>query len=315
MSDRWRSCCAAARVCRDGLVIPDAELVERFSRSSGPGGQSVNTTDSRVELRWDVARRRRWPTQQRARLLERLAARLADGVLSHRRLRAALAAAEPHRGPGPPGQCWSTDALAPPPPARRPTRPSRAARQRRLEAKRQRGAAQGQPAAARPWTEAAVVRADDATSVAPRTAATRSASASTARHTAGGSGANASTASVSFVARRLCGRHVPTTSPSTNTTPGRPSTGHSALCTRLVRHDQIAVARLQVRVERAEQAHQLRRGRRRAAPAQSAGSQAGAAVDLHLDEVVGPRLARGRRAARRGSRRRASASPARAAAR
>ena len=38
-----------------GLVIPDAELVERFSRSSGPGGQSVNTTDSRVELRWDVA--------------------------------------------------------------------------------------------------------------------------------------------------------------------------------------------------------------------------------------------------------------------
>ncbi len=38
-----------------GLIIPDAELAERFSRSTGPGGQSVNTTDSRVELSWDVA--------------------------------------------------------------------------------------------------------------------------------------------------------------------------------------------------------------------------------------------------------------------
>ena len=37
-----------------GLTIPAAELVERFSRSSGPGGQGVNTTDSRVELRFDV---------------------------------------------------------------------------------------------------------------------------------------------------------------------------------------------------------------------------------------------------------------------
>ena len=36
-------------------TIPDAELVERFSRSSGPGGQGVNTTDSRVELSFDVA--------------------------------------------------------------------------------------------------------------------------------------------------------------------------------------------------------------------------------------------------------------------
>ena len=64
-----------------GLVIPDAELVERFSRSSGPGGQSVNTTDSRVELRWDVASSAVLDDEQRARLLARLAARIVDGEL------------------------------------------------------------------------------------------------------------------------------------------------------------------------------------------------------------------------------------------
>jgi len=37
-----------------GLVVPERELVERFSHSPGPGGQSVNTADSRVELRWSV---------------------------------------------------------------------------------------------------------------------------------------------------------------------------------------------------------------------------------------------------------------------
>jgi ribosome-associated protein len=121
-----------------GLVIPDAELVERFSRSSGPGGQSVNTTDSRVELRWDVAASTALSDEQRSRLLERLHGRLVDGVIS-------IAASE-HRS-----QLQNrtaararltvllTDALAPPPPARRATRPSRAAKQRRLDAKRRRG--------------------------------------------------------------------------------------------------------------------------------------------------------------------------------
>jgi ribosome-associated protein len=66
----------------DGLVIPDAELVERFSRSSGPGGQSVNTTDSRVELRWDVAGSNALGEAQRARLLDRLGARLTDGAVT-----------------------------------------------------------------------------------------------------------------------------------------------------------------------------------------------------------------------------------------
>ena len=127
-----------ARGLPDGLVVPDAELVERFSRSSGPGGQSVNTTDSRVELRWDVAGSSALSEAQRERVLARLAARLDDGVLS-------IVASE-HRSQ------WQNrvaararltallaEALEPPAPARRPTRPSRAARQRRVDAKRHRG--------------------------------------------------------------------------------------------------------------------------------------------------------------------------------
>jgi ribosome-associated protein len=64
------------------LVIPAAELHERFSRSSGPGGQSVNTTDSRVELSFDVEHSAVLPEWARARATERLAGRLADGVLT-----------------------------------------------------------------------------------------------------------------------------------------------------------------------------------------------------------------------------------------
>ncbi|MDP9116847.1 MAG: aminoacyl-tRNA hydrolase, partial [Actinomycetota bacterium] len=119
----------------DGLVIPAAELIERFSRSSGPGGQSVNTTDSRVELSWDITTSSALSEHQRASLLERTGARAIEGVVT-------IAASE-HRS-----QLQNrtaararltmllTDALAPPPPARRATRPSRAARQRRLDAKR-----------------------------------------------------------------------------------------------------------------------------------------------------------------------------------
>ena len=127
-----------ARGLPDGLIVPDTELLERFSRSSGPGGQSVNTTDSRVELRWDVARSSALSQAQRERVLTRLAARLDDGVLS-------IVASE-HRSQ------WQNrtaararltallaEALEPPAPARRPTRPSRAAKQRRIDAKRHRG--------------------------------------------------------------------------------------------------------------------------------------------------------------------------------
>ena len=64
------------------LVIPASELHERFSRSSGPGGQSVNTTDSRVELSFDVQRSPALPEHARERALQRLSGRLADGVLT-----------------------------------------------------------------------------------------------------------------------------------------------------------------------------------------------------------------------------------------
>lgn len=118
-----------------GLVVPAAELVERFSRSSGPGGQSVNTTDSRVELEYDVARSGVLSETQRQRALARLAGRLVEGRVvitasehrsQHRnRVAARERLAELLRA-----------ALAPPPPARKRTRPSRAARERRLQDKR-----------------------------------------------------------------------------------------------------------------------------------------------------------------------------------
>jgi ribosome-associated protein len=124
-------------VARYGVVVPAAELDERFSRASGPGGQSVNTTDSRVELRWHVAASTALDDRQRARVLDRLGRRLVDGVLSivaseHRSQAQNRAAARDRLAE------LLGEALAPPPPPRRPTRPSRAARQLRLDAKRRR---------------------------------------------------------------------------------------------------------------------------------------------------------------------------------
>ena len=121
------------------LVIPGSELHERFSRSSGPGGQSVNTADSRVELSFDVGRSSVLPDWARARITERLAGRLAGDVVTvaaseqrsqlanRQAARARLAA-------------LLKDAVAPPKRPRVPTRPGRAANERRLEAKRQRSA-------------------------------------------------------------------------------------------------------------------------------------------------------------------------------
>ena len=129
---------AAGRGLPHGLVVPGGELVERFSRSSGPGGQGVNTTDSRVELRWDIGASRALDDHQRARLLDGLGQRLSDGVLvivasEHRSQRQNRTAAR--------GRLSNLvlEALAPPPPSRRPTRPSRAARQRRIDDKKRRG--------------------------------------------------------------------------------------------------------------------------------------------------------------------------------
>lgn len=121
----------------DRLVVPDAELRERFSRSSGPGGQGVNTTDSRVELSFDLAGSPSLPEPLRARALDRLAGRLVDGVLTvaaseHRAQLANREAARDRMA------ALLREAVAPPPKPRRPTRPSRAAKERRLaEKKRQ----------------------------------------------------------------------------------------------------------------------------------------------------------------------------------
>jgi ribosome-associated protein len=119
------------------VVIPEHELRWRFSRSSGPGGQSVNTTDSRVELSWDLARSTALGPVQRARAMERLGKRLVDGVITvsasaqrsqlqnrhaaQERLAALLRAA-----------------IAPPQRARRPTKPSRGATERRIAEKKRR---------------------------------------------------------------------------------------------------------------------------------------------------------------------------------
>lgn len=121
------------------LAIPSAELGWRFSRSSGPGGQHVNTSDSRVELMWDLTKSTALSDTQREILLTQLERRLVGGVLtvtSHeqrsqmrnreiaqQKLADILAAA-----------------LAPPPASRRPTKPSRGSKRRHQSSKQQRSA-------------------------------------------------------------------------------------------------------------------------------------------------------------------------------
>ena len=120
-----------------GLTIPESELSWRFSRSSGPGGQGVNTADSRVELVWDVAGSSVLSPVQREQLLERASGRIVDGILTitaseHRAQLRNREAARARLAE------VVADALRPPAPLRRPTRPSRGAEQRRLEAKKRR---------------------------------------------------------------------------------------------------------------------------------------------------------------------------------
>ena len=122
---------------RGSVSLPEAELQWRFSRSSGPGGQHVNTSDSQVELRFDLAATTSLPEVWKARALERLASRLVNGVVTvrsseHRsqwrnretaavRLAALLA-----------------EATAPPPKPRRATKIPRGINERRLREKKQR---------------------------------------------------------------------------------------------------------------------------------------------------------------------------------
>lgn len=117
--------------------MPEHELVWRFSRSSGPGGQSVNTADSRAEVLFDLAGSPSVPEHLRARAVSRLGHRLVDGRISvtaseyrsqHRNREAArVRLAE-----------LLDRAFAPPPPKRRPTKPSRGSKERRLAGKKRR---------------------------------------------------------------------------------------------------------------------------------------------------------------------------------
>jgi ribosome-associated protein len=120
-----------------GVTIPESELSWRFSRSSGPGGQGVNTTDSRVELLWDAANSGVLSPNQRERVLDRLGGRLVGGVLT-------IAASE-HRAQVRNREAARArlvavvaEALRPPSKTRRATKPSRGSKERRLRAKQQR---------------------------------------------------------------------------------------------------------------------------------------------------------------------------------
>ena len=120
------------------VVVPAGALNWRFSRSSGPGGQGVNTADSRVELSVAPLEIPGLTEHQQARLAGRLGTRLVDGVLTiaaseHRQqLRNRQAARERMAA-------VLRAALAPPAPSRRRTKPTRGSQERRIEAKKQRG--------------------------------------------------------------------------------------------------------------------------------------------------------------------------------
>ncbi len=125
-------------VIRGSVSLPEAELMWRFSRSSGPGGQHVNTSDSQVELRFDLAATDALPEVWKARALERLASRLVGGVVSVR--------ASEHRSQWRNRETAAVrlaallaEATAPPPKPRIKRKIPRGINERRLREKKQRG--------------------------------------------------------------------------------------------------------------------------------------------------------------------------------
>ncbi|KPC79508.1 MULTISPECIES: alternative ribosome rescue aminoacyl-tRNA hydrolase ArfB [Streptomyces] len=125
-------------VIRGSVSLPEAELMWRFSRSSGPGGQHVNTSDSQVELRFDLAATEALPEVWKARALERLASRLTGGVVSVR--------ASEHRSQWRNRETAAVrlaallaEATAPPPRPRLKKKIPRGINERRLREKKQRG--------------------------------------------------------------------------------------------------------------------------------------------------------------------------------
>lgn len=122
--------------CPRGLLVPAAELVERFSHASGPGGQGVNTADSRVQLSLDLGSTSALNEKQRERALRELGERLVGTVLTvtaaeTRSQRRNRAAARERLGE------ILRASLVPPTP-RRPTKPTRTSKLRRLADKKRR---------------------------------------------------------------------------------------------------------------------------------------------------------------------------------
>ena len=120
------------------LTIPAAELTFRASRAGGPGGQHVNTSSTRIELLWDLVHSTAVNDDVRARLQEKLAARLdADGmvrvVASDRRSQAQ------NRGAAAERLAEIVRRALVVPRKRRPTRPTAASREQRLAEKKRRG--------------------------------------------------------------------------------------------------------------------------------------------------------------------------------
>ncbi len=114
-------------------VVPDKDLTWRFSRSSGPGGQHVNTTDTRVQLSFDLAGSEAFPDDLKQRMLDRLGGEVVVVAVEHRSQLRNRRAAENRLA------MRLEEAMAPPPRRRVPTKPSRASRRRRVQQKKKRG--------------------------------------------------------------------------------------------------------------------------------------------------------------------------------
>ena len=125
-------------VIHPGLAIPDAEIVERFVRASGAGGQNVNKVSSAVELRFDIAGSPSLPEPLRARLLARRDRRLTDEgvlVIDAQRFRTQ----DRNRQDARERLAGFIVAGLSVPKRRIETKPTRASKQRRLQGKRERG--------------------------------------------------------------------------------------------------------------------------------------------------------------------------------
>lgn len=113
--------------------ISDADLTWRFSRSSGPGGQSVNTADTRVQLSFDLANSDAFPDDLKQRMLTRLGGRV---VIVAAQYRSQL---RNRRGAQDRLAALLEDAMKPPPAPRVPTKPSKGSKRRRIQQKKRRG--------------------------------------------------------------------------------------------------------------------------------------------------------------------------------